>query len=85
MAFIRSYMDMALAPAGTSFESAQGGVVPTGGLGWAPSTFWAATLAEFHAALEGRNAVASRKTDITPVDARREARAAGFTIFGEDD
>lgn len=83
--FVRAHMEFALAPVGTSFEAANGGVVPTGGLGWAPATFEAATMAEFHAALNGRNAVAVTKTDITPADARREARAAGFKIFGEDD
>lgn len=84
-AWINSYMDMALAPPGTSFLTDKGEVVATGGLGWSPADFWAATPAEFHAAMRGRDGKASDKTTITPADARRHARAMGYTIYGEDD
>lgn len=83
--FINSYMDMALAPVGTSFLTEKGDVTATGGLGWTPATFWAATLSEFHAAMRGRDGKAGDKTTITPADARRHARASGHKIFGEDD
>lgn len=84
-AFIRSHLDMALAPVGTSFLTDKGDVAPTGGFGWATAAFWASTLAEFHAALRGRDGAKREQANITPADARREARAAGFTIFGEED
>lgn len=85
MAFIQSHMDLALAPAGTSFLTEKDGVVATGGLGWSPATFWSASLAEFYSALRGRDGKASDNTAITPADARRYARASGHKIFGEDD
>lgn len=84
-AFIQSHMDMALSPVGTSFLTEKDGVVATGGFGWSPSAFWAASLAEFYAALRGRDGKASDSNTITPADARKYARAAGYKIFGEDD
>ncbi|MGJ8570426.1 MAG: hypothetical protein ACSHXI_06985 [Hoeflea sp.] len=84
-AFIHSHLDMALAPVGTSFLTEQGDVAATGGLGWSAACFWAATLSEFHAALRGRDGAKREQNKITPAEARREARAAGFTIFGEED
>ena len=83
--FITSHLDFAIAPVGTSFQTNDGVVVPTGGFGWSPPVFWNVTLAEFYAALRGRDGKPGGSTSITPADARRHARAAGYVIFGEDD
>lgn len=57
-----------------------------GGLGWTPATFWSASLTEFECAWSARSAAPGPGSDTPPItmaDARRAARAAGMTLFGE--
>ena len=80
--FVRRRFRYAVAPSAAAI-SADGRLVPVGGLGWPPATFWSATLAEFHQAMKGQAGDFAERPTITQADARRIALQHGYTIKGE--